>query len=61
MNYMPPAQIKLHPNENFLHHAKIQPPCLVRSPVIPELRLHPLEYQIKKMSLHTVISEYFNT
>ena len=26
-NYMQPAQIKLHPDENFLHHAKIQPPC----------------------------------
>ena len=23
---MQPAQIKLHPDENFLHHAKIQPP-----------------------------------
>ena len=22
---MEPAQIKLHPDENFLHHAKIQP------------------------------------
>ena len=25
-NYMQPAQIKLHPNDNFLCHAKVQPP-----------------------------------
>ena len=25
-NYMQPAQVKLHPDENFLHHAKIKPP-----------------------------------
>ena len=27
---MQPAQIKLHPNENFLHHTKIQPPYFTR-------------------------------
>ena len=47
--FMQPAQINLHPDENFLHHAKIQPPYFAGQIKRAQIRVFSLAPRVREL------------